>query len=75
MTVHADDEMDADGLSIFDVENAILTGRVAERQTERGLREHKYVIRGAPLEGDDSVVVVAKIGTTGKVVILTVYVE
>jgi hypothetical protein len=25
MTVHAEEEMDADGLSIFDVENAILS--------------------------------------------------
>ena len=27
MTLHAEEEMDADGLSIFDVESVILTGR------------------------------------------------
>jgi hypothetical protein len=75
MTVHAEEEMDADGLSIFDVENAVLTGRVVERQADRAKGERKYVIRGFPLEGDDAVVVVAKMGPTGKVVILTVYSE
>ncbi|MDQ3748824.1 MAG: DUF4258 domain-containing protein [Acidobacteriota bacterium] len=31
MTIHADEEMDEDGLTIYDVENAILTGEVVER--------------------------------------------
>ena len=35
MTVHAEEEMDADGLSIFDIENAVLTGRIVERQVDR----------------------------------------
>jgi hypothetical protein len=34
MTLHADDEMDADGLTIYDVEHVILTGRVTERQRD-----------------------------------------
>ena len=75
MTVHAWEEMESDGLSIFDVESAILSGRVTERQSDRPWGERKYVIRGRPLEGDDSLVVVAKMGPTGQVVILTVYVE
>jgi hypothetical protein len=73
MTVHAEEEMDADGLSIFDIENAILTGRIVARQVERPLGERKYVVRGRPLEGEDEVVVVVKMGPTGKLVILTVY--
>jgi len=28
LTIHADEEMDADGLSVLDVENAILAGRI-----------------------------------------------
>ncbi|MDI6770915.1 MAG: DUF4258 domain-containing protein [Anaerolineales bacterium] len=32
MTVHADDEMDEDGLTIFDVESVILSGKIIERQ-------------------------------------------
>ena len=75
MTVHAEEEMDADGLSIFDVENAVLTGRIVERQVDRPKGDRKYVIRGLPLEGDDAVVAVAKIGPTGKLVFLTVYSE
>lgn len=75
MTVHAWEEMESDGLSILDVESAILSGRVTERQLDRPWGERKYVIRGRTLEGDDSIVVVAKLGPTGQVVILTVYVE
>lgn len=75
MTVHAEEEMDADGLSIFDIENAVLSGSIVERQVDRAKGERKYVIRGSPLEGDDAVVVVVKTGPTGKVVVLTVYSE
>lgn len=75
MTLHAEDEMDADGLSVYDVESAVLTGKIVERQMDRPGGERKYVIRGRPAEGNDSVVVVAKLGPTGKVVFLTVYVE
>jgi Domain of unknown function (DUF4258) len=32
MTIHAEDEMENDGLSIFDIENGILTGEIIERQ-------------------------------------------
>lgn len=35
MTTHADDEMWDDGLTIRDVENAILTGQITERQKDR----------------------------------------
>lgn len=75
MTLHAEEEMDADGLSIYDVENVILTGEIVERQADRSSRESKYLVRGNPLEGDDSVVVVGKLGPSGKLVILTVFVE
>jgi hypothetical protein len=75
LTVHAEEEMDADGLSIYDVESAILTGKVVERQADRSWGDQKYVIRGRPLEGSDTVWLVAKIGPTGVVVVLTVYTE
>jgi hypothetical protein len=32
MTLHAVEEMEDEGLSIFDVERAILTGKIARRQ-------------------------------------------
>ena len=75
MTVHALEEMDGDGLSIFDVENAILNGRIVARQTDQPWGDRKFLIRGRPLEGDDLIVAVAKLGPTGELVILTVYTE
>ena len=72
MTVHADEEMDADGLSGFDVEAAILNGRILERQRDRTTREAKYVVRGKGLD-HRPVGVVAKLSPTGWMVVLTVY--
>ena len=34
MTLHAEEEMDADELSIFDIERAVLTGEIIEKQKE-----------------------------------------
>ena len=45
VTAQALDEMDDDGLSIFDVVRAILTGEIAERQRDAKTREWKYLIR------------------------------
>ncbi len=72
MTLHAEEEMDDDNLSIFDVEHGILTGRIVERQTDRVTVEKKYLVEGETLAGD-LVVVVAKLSITGKLVIITVY--
>ena len=35
MTLHADEEMEADNLSILDIEQAIFTGQILERQRDR----------------------------------------
>jgi len=72
MTLHAEDEMDADGFTIFDVEHVVLTGIVAERQKDRASEEWKYLVDGESLAGDKATVV-AKIGPTGKLVIITVF--
>ena len=74
MTLHAEEEMEADHLTIFDVESAVLSGRVVERQRDRGTREAKYLVRGRGLD-DEAVVVVAKVSPTGKMVIVTAYRE
>jgi len=74
MTLHADDEMDADGLTIYDVEHVILTGHVIERQKDHASEEWKYLISGESL-ADASVTVVTKFGPTGKLVIITVFHE
>jgi uncharacterized DUF497 family protein len=75
MTLHAEEEMDEDGLSIYDVESVILTGEIVEQQRDRKSRERKYLVRGQTVEGETLAVVVSKFGPTGKLVLLTVYVE
>lgn len=74
MTVHAEDEMDSDGLTVYDVESVVLTGRITERQRDRALAEWKYLVSGQSLAGDRATVV-AKIGPTGKLVFITVFKE
>jgi hypothetical protein len=44
--LHAEEEMVDHGLSVFDVEHAILTGRIVERQRDVHTREWKYVVEG-----------------------------
>ena len=72
MTIHAEEEMEADDLGVFDVESAILTGRILERQRDRDTREPKYLLRGEALD-ERSIVVVMKLSPTGKMVVVTVY--
>lgn len=74
MTIHADEEMDDDGLSILDIEQVILTGEIVERQRDRNTSEWKYLIRGQTEDGLN-VIVVVKHSPTDKVVIITTYVE
>jgi hypothetical protein len=62
MTLHADEEMDADGFSIVDVENALLTGELVGRQTDRESRERKYLIQGPSADQTADLVVVVKFG-------------
>lgn len=72
VSTHAADELDDDNLSIFDLENIVLTGQIVERQRDRASRETKYVIQGVTLEGAVGEVVV-KLGYNGKLFIITVY--
>ena len=74
VTLHADEEMDEDGLTVYDVESGILTGRIVGRQRGRHPAERKYLVRGRTLAGDD-VALVVRLGPTGKLVIVTVYCE
>ena len=74
MTIHGEEEMENDKLSILDIENAVLTGEIVERQRDENTAELKYLITGKTLD-DSDVTVVAKLGLTGKLVIVTVYRE
>jgi hypothetical protein len=73
MTLHAEEEMSEDGLTIYDIEQGILTGEILERQRDRVTAESKYRIRGTTVDGG-AVEIIAKLSSTGKVVIITVYV-
>ena len=72
MTQHARKEMNDDQLTILDVEHAILSGDIVERQRDHETLEPKYRIEGESLEGV-LIETVVKISPTGKVVIMTVY--
>ena len=74
MTHHALVEMENDGLTIFDVEQALLTGKITDRQKDRHSDEWKYVVEGQTL-GAEIAVVVTKFTFTGVLVIITVYIK
>lgn len=72
ITRHARQEMDEDSLTVYDIERAILSGDITERQKDRSTADRKYRIRGGAILGDP-IEVVAKIGLTGRLFIITVY--
>jgi hypothetical protein len=72
MTLHAEEEKDADELSIFDVEGCVLSGEVTERQRDENTRGWKYRVAGKGVSGRKLEVIV-KMGPTGKLIIITVY--
>ncbi len=74
MTSHAEEEMNDDGLTIFDVERGVLSGKIVERQKDQDTGEWKYLVHGKTL-ARNPIVVVTKPSPTGKLVIVTVYLE
>lgn len=74
MALHAEEEMNDDGLSIFDIESGILTGKITERQKDKVTAEWKYLIEGQTLAGG-IIIVAAKLSVTGTLVIITVWCE
>lgn len=74
MTLHAEEEMVDDGFTIFDVERAILTGEIIERQEDHHSGEWKYLVLGQVIDGR-LLTVVAKLSITNKLVIITIYME
>jgi threonine dehydrogenase-like Zn-dependent dehydrogenase len=73
LTTHGQDAMEDDELIMFDVERCLLAGRIVERQRDRQRHEWKYLVQGPGITGA-AMVVVAKIGRPGRLVIVTVYV-
>ena len=74
MSIHAEEEMDDDGLTIRDVESSVLTGRIVARQRDVRTREWKYAVLGVALDGCP-VGIVGKLSPTGRLVIITTYRE
>lgn len=74
VSLHAAEELEDDNLTILDLENIVLTGEIVERQRDAKTREVKCIIRGASLQGIPAEAVV-KLGPTGKLYVITVYVE
>jgi hypothetical protein len=72
MTLHAEEEMNADEYTIYDVERGILTGTILERQRDASTSERKYCVAGRAVAGEP-IELVAKFGPTGSLVIITVY--
>lgn len=72
VTIHAEEEISNDYLSIYDVENAIKTGTILERQPDKITGEYKYRIRGYSLD-NKTIEILVKFSLTDKVVIITVY--
>jgi hypothetical protein len=72
LTRHANDEMAEDNLDIFDIENAIFTGKIVkvEKDDPRGTR---YVIKGFAVDGITPVGVVGKFTETERYFVITVY--
>ena len=69
VTLLAEEEMENNTLTIFDVENGILTGEIIEREKDED-EEWKYLVRGQTLT-EEEVIVVVKLSSSGKLVIIT----
>lgn len=72
VSTHAADELEDDNLTVFDLENIVLTGQIAERQRDRVTRETKCLVRGVTLDSQAAEAVV-KVGQSGRLIIITVY--
>lgn len=72
MTLHAEEEMEDDDLTILGVEQAVLSGTIVERQRDRRTAEYKYLIHGDAMDGR-GIGVVAKVTLSNRVAVLTVF--
>ena len=72
MSAHAMEEMAEDFLTILDVEEAVLSGRVV-RVEKDDLRGSKYVVVGTALDRHTPVGVVGRFASSGRYLIITVY--
>ena len=74
ISLHADDELNEDGLTVFDLEAILLSGTIVERQRDRDGGEMKYIVRGNTL-ADQQAECVVKIDQSGRLLVITVYLD
>lgn len=72
LTRHAVDEMAEDGLTIFDIESAVLNGEIMKAETDDP-RGPRYTILGLAQDRRTEVGVVGRFTETGIYLIITVY--
>ena len=72
VSTHAAEELEDDNLSILDLENIVLSGKITASQRDAQTRELKCVVAGITLDGSAAEAVV-KVGFTGKLIIINVY--
>ena len=53
MTLHAEEEMDNDDLSVFDIERCVLNGKIGGRNRDAETGKWKYTIVGKSISGLD----------------------
>jgi len=73
MTGHAFEEMEADDLTVFDVERCILTGEIVDRQQDQRTGAWKCLVHGDATD-DSPMAVVVTLGPMGRAVIVTVFI-
>jgi hypothetical protein len=64
--------LEDDNLTILDLENVVLTGRIVARRKDHQTGESKSIIRGSTL-GREEAETVVKIGPSGMLFIITIY--
>jgi hypothetical protein len=72
LTIHAIEEMAEDDLDIFDIEEAVLNGRVVRRH-KHDPRGTKYTIEGLAVDCERVVGIVGRFLATDRFLIITVY--
>jgi uncharacterized protein DUF4258 len=72
ISLHAEEELEADGLSVFDLEHVVLDGFLAEQQRDEISGEWKYLVEGRTRTGRWGAVV-AKFSRSGRLYILTAF--
>ena len=72
LTLHAEEELEADRLGVLDLECAVLSGRIVERQRDTLLGHWKYLVHGENTVGS-GLGLVARLSRTRKTLIITVF--